>query len=802
MVLLSVLLLAVLVYLLLTVQTLSKKVRSQDMQIKRLYSNMDFLKKKMDGLEPLGPQETVDSIEKIEQPSEIVQEAEVHTKPVEVAIEPKTERKRNLFSVESIITKLGILMLLIGVGYIFKLAYDNGYFTEKLALLTGAFIGFVLIGIGEHVRRKERHILSQVLFGGGIATLFITTYAAYQVYGFISSGMAFVFLSALTLMTYGIALYVDQPLMSVIGVLGGLLTPFMVELDFLGLNGLGIYMLFLAITSMGIYVYKKWRVLQFSTVIGIFAVTGYLVELGRLELNDKYLLATLIGVLYLVFHGVEYVMTYLNEVEKSKYDFGALILGILPLIAMLELRVLLDLEPETWGWICILIAAHYSILWMVLFKKEGYSLITDVLLGLSALFSLFACLLYFEGDILALSIIALGLLFTIVGERKAHGYTKIGGHAIFMIGFVIAFLEMSHNMFIETALWSDYLSHSAVLGFLGLGVYLQKNRVRLIYGILTLELYALVFFEAVVWQLTKDGELMIAAMVLWHGIYLFGLHYANGRTKLVPNPSLLILSSIPLLGRIFWFGMDIINGEFKLYNFVVFVIYGVALYGFAHYKAQDWKPIERTILKWFAFIMLGIASLVDLYNLTEHFGYGLFMFGALVVLMNCYELKQTDRITSRLRIMTSAVWLFLMSVYMVFGIDQSTFIFTRFLVDVGSLGMLYMILKRLNLKAEIQLLMHWLVYLIVIHQNFKGMDGTVTLLWAGYAIAILAGGVLKGQRNFANIALLMIVFVAAKFIIIDLSTVSILWKIITSMVFGSALLILSYVLQPFLTKKE
>lgn len=805
MVLLTILFLAILLYLLITVQNLSKKVRLQDTQIRRLFSNMDFLKNKLDGLEPQSLTESSDLIEQIEQPLhpiESMEEEEVITTPISTTLESKPLKKRNLFSVESIITKLGILMLLIGVGYLFKLAYDNGYFTEQLALITGALIGFVLIGIGESVRRKNRQILSQVLFGGGIATLFITTYAAYQVYGFLSSGMAFVILFVLTLMTFGIAIYVDQPIMSVIGVLGGLLTPFMVELDFLGINGLGIYMLFLAIASMGIYVLKKWRLLQFSTVIGIFAVTGYLVGLGRFALYEEYLLASLIGALFLIFHNVEYLMTYLNKNVKSEYNLGALIIGVLPFVAMLQLRVLLNLEPEIWSLICILIVAQNVVFWILLYRKESYSLVTDILLGIAAVFSMFACLLYFEGDILALSILAVGLLFSITGERKAHRYTKIGGHVIFMIGFVVALLEMSNNMFLETVLWSDYLSHIIVLGFLITGVFLQKNWMKWVYGILSFEIYALIFFQAVIWQFTKDSELMIAAMVLWHGMYLFGLYLANGKTRIVPNLSLLIMSSIPLIGKISWIGMDLIKNEFRVYNFVAFVIYGVALYGFVYYKAPDLKPIERKIMKWFAFVILSIASLVDLYNLTDHFGFGLFMFGVLVVLMNRFELNQTDKVTTRLRTIISIVWLVLMSGYIMFGIDQSNFHFTRFLVDAGLLGILYWILNRLNIKSEVELLVHWVVYLIVIHQNFKAMDGTVTLLWAGYAIAVLSRGVLKGYRNFANIALLMIVFVAAKFIIVDLSTVSILWKIVTSMVFGSALLILSYVLQPFLSKKE
>lgn len=802
MILITVLFLAILLYLLITVQNLNKKVRLQDTQIRRLYSNMDFLKKRLDGAEPQSSKDTPVSIEKIEHPLDVLKEEEPVTDQPSTTTEHKPLKRKNWFTVESIITKLGILLLLIGVGYIFKLAYDNGYFTEQLALITGALIGLVLIGFGESVRRRNRQILSQVLFGGGIATLFITTYAAYQVYGFLSSGMAFILLFGLTLMTFGIAIYVDQPIMSVIGVLGGLLTPFMVELDFLGINGLGIYMMFLAIASMVIYTFKKWRLLQFSTVMGTFTVTGYLVGLVRYTLYESYVLASLIGALFLIFYYVEYFMTYSRKNVKSKYSFGALIIGTLPLVAILQLRFLLNLEPEMWGMICILMAAQSSVFWMLLFRKEGYSLIADTLLGIAALFSMFACLLYFEGDILALSILATGLLFSITGEYKAHRYTQIGGHVIFVIGFVFAFWEMSYNMFSETVLWSDYLGHFVILGVLSASVFLRKGRMRWLYGILSFEIYALIFFQALIWQFTKDSEFMIAAMVLWHGIHILILLLVNDKYNFVPNASVLILSSIPVLGRISWIGMDFINGDFKLYSFAAYVIYGIALYGYAHLKKINWKPIECKGLKWIAFVLLAITSLVDLYNLTDHFGYGLFMFGVLVVLMNRYEIKSMEKTNEKLSIAISVVWLFLMTAYVLFGIDQSTFHITRFLVDAGLLGTLYLILRPLNIKPEIQLLSHWVIYLITIYQNFKGTDGTITLLWAGYAIFVLTRGVMGGKRKFANIALLMIVFVAAKFIIVDLSTVSILWKIITSMVFGSALLVLSYVLQPFLTKKE
>ena len=50
------------------------------------------------------------------------------------------------------------------------------------------------------------------------------------------------------------------------------------------------------------------------------------------------------------------------------------------------------------------------------------------------------------------------------------------------------------------------------------------------------------------------------------------------------------------------------------------------------------------------------------------------------------------------------------------------------------------------------------------------------------------------------ISLGLIIFVAAKLIILDLNTLNILSKVITSLVFGVALLLLSYAIQPMLKK--
>ena len=78
--------------------------------------------------------------------------------------------------------------------------------------------------------------------------------------------------------------------------------------------------------------------------------------------------------------------------------------------------------------------------------------------------------------------------------------------------------------------------------------------------------------------------------------------------------------------------------------------------------------------------------------------------------------------------------------------------------------------------------------------------GILTLLWAFYSIASFVYYLRKGRARMVYISLGLIIFVAAKLIILDLNTLNILSKVITSLVFGVALLLLSYAIQPMLKK--
>ena len=79
--------------------------------------------------------------------------------------------------------KVGVLVSLVGVGLLLREAHRRGIIelTIELRLAAAAVFGLVLLAVGWRQRRR-RPIYGVSLQGGGVAVLYVTTYAAFVVY--------------------------------------------------------------------------------------------------------------------------------------------------------------------------------------------------------------------------------------------------------------------------------------------------------------------------------------------------------------------------------------------------------------------------------------------------------------------------------------------------------------------------------------------------------------------------------------------------------------------------------------------
>ena len=123
---------------------------------------------------------------------------------------------------------VGVVAIIIGVSYFEKLAIESRWIGETARVIQGAIFGVVLVGIGLRFVRAGYQLYGRVLSGCGIAVLYVSTYAAFNLYHLINRPAAFALMSLVTLMAALLADRQRAQSLAIVAVSGGFATPFLI----------------------------------------------------------------------------------------------------------------------------------------------------------------------------------------------------------------------------------------------------------------------------------------------------------------------------------------------------------------------------------------------------------------------------------------------------------------------------------------------------------------------------------------------------------------------------------------------
>ena len=129
-------------------------------------------------------------------------------------------------------TWVGIVAILVAVALFLKWAFDNAYLGPAARVGLGLVAGLVMLGGGLLLhRRRDVPYLSEGLAGGGLGVLYLSLFAAHALYGLVGPTPAFVAMFAVTLLGTAVAVVSSRLITAVLAVLGGLLTPVLLQVD-------------------------------------------------------------------------------------------------------------------------------------------------------------------------------------------------------------------------------------------------------------------------------------------------------------------------------------------------------------------------------------------------------------------------------------------------------------------------------------------------------------------------------------------------------------------------------------------
>ncbi|MDA4846977.1 DUF2339 domain-containing protein [Hoeflea poritis] len=204
---------------------------------------------------------------------------------------------------------VGGLALALGAVFMVRYSIEQGILGPGARILAGLFFSAALIAVGEWTRGRgaaysvggfESANVPAILTAAGTLGAFATIYAAYQLYGFLAPGMAFIALGLVAVATM-IAALLHGPLLAAIGIVGSYVVPFLVSSQEPNTAGLGLYAFAVSIAAFGVGRLRLWRWLAVIAALGLVffgALMFILATQGEKPIVGIYILATWAAVFY------------------------------------------------------------------------------------------------------------------------------------------------------------------------------------------------------------------------------------------------------------------------------------------------------------------------------------------------------------------------------------------------------------------------------------------------------------------------------------------------------------------------
>lgn len=122
--------------------------------------------------------------------------------------------------------RIGLVAIVLGATLFLKYAFDNNWIGETERILLGWLGGIALLVAGEATIRKYA-AYGQLLTGGGLVILYLSTFAAFAFYDIVAYLPALVIMAVITGIGILLSLRYDAVAILATALLGGFLTPFL-----------------------------------------------------------------------------------------------------------------------------------------------------------------------------------------------------------------------------------------------------------------------------------------------------------------------------------------------------------------------------------------------------------------------------------------------------------------------------------------------------------------------------------------------------------------------------------------------
>lgn len=344
---------------------------------------------------------------------------------------------------ENLANKIGIAILVLGIGFFVKYAIDQDWIGVYGRVFIGILCGGILIGVAHRLRRTFT-AFSSVLVGGGIAVFYLTIAIAFHEYQILPQTVAFLIMVVITAFTVFLSIMYNRVELAVLAILGGFGSPLMVSTGEGNYIVLFTYITLLNIGMLVLAYFKKWNLVNIVsyafTVLLFGSWLGVSANLEEVGVRTGALIFA--SVFYLLF----FVMNVINNL-KLKRPFKALEFTLLLSNTFLYFAagmVILDYPGPTEfkGLFTALVAIFNFVFAYSLYRNNAVDRnLVFLLIGLVLTFISLAAPIQLEGNYITLFWAAEAVILLWLSQRSGIILMKYASGAVTLLMWVSLLMD-------------------------------------------------------------------------------------------------------------------------------------------------------------------------------------------------------------------------------------------------------------------------------------------------------------------------------------------------------------------------
>ncbi|MEO8400189.1 MAG: DUF2339 domain-containing protein [Gammaproteobacteria bacterium] len=414
---------------------------------------------------------------------------------------------------------IGIICFIFAAVFIIKLSIESGWLTHARQICLSALFGFAVMGAGLALLKSDREYASY-LPAAGIIILYITTFAAHQIYYLISFNIAVAITGLVSGLCILLYLKVKHDIYPFIAAIGAYVTPVMFEF-----NSIAIFTLYYFVCcSLAFAVISIWLRSRMLTMISAYLAIITSAFIG-LDLHQDSLIAIVLTIHFIIFSVATYLYTYRSNQLLTSIEAWSFF-PVLMIFYAANYYFIFQVYPEAAPWISLGFAGFIAALYLFAkFKFSNRELKSQPMIlafiTLISFHSIYLELLPAEMKPWLFVLIVLGFALSSPAAKINLKNVLIPALAILIILTVEYGNMLNHLLFIkENIAFSWYLV--SLFSFINLWLLFSKKRKT--------------FF--------KDDEFSYVLLAITHLLGIAGLyHLANPHGSLAVSASWLLYAT-------------------------------------------------------------------------------------------------------------------------------------------------------------------------------------------------------------------------------------------------------------------